>query len=358
MSYIPNKAVHPGRIIAEMVAREGMTQKGLCERMGISEKHLSQIINGEASITVETALLLENALGGTASFWTNLEKNYQETKARIERMSSIKKEVELLAKFPYNELAKRGYVDQTTNKEKKVENLWKFFGVNSLSFVSTTESVAFRKRDGADVKSEAIATWLRCGELESKKQNVSEYSESELKGLLGKIKTLSVKEPENFSEEIVSLLNEVGVALVYMAHFPGTGVSSAVRWIGDTPVIQLSLYYNWADIFWFNLYHELGHLLLHGKKEKFIEFDKKELAPARTKEDEADEFARNELIPQKNYAEFLRTTPITKSMIAAFAGGLGIHSGIVAGRLCHEEKISWKSANSLRPRLRLVSTQN
>src|SRR3989344_1265365 len=103
MVYKPSKAIHPGQAILNILEREGMTQKNLSERTGLTEKHLSQIINGSASITVETALLLENALGGSASFWINLEKNYQETKARIERSSSLKKEANLLQKFPYNE---------------------------------------------------------------------------------------------------------------------------------------------------------------------------------------------------------------------------------------------------------------
>ncbi len=357
MSYTPDKAIHPGRIIAEMIAREGMTQKSLCERMGISEKHLSQIINGEASITVETSLLLENALGGSASFWTNLEKNYQETKARIERTSLVKEEVAILKNFPYNELAKRGFVEQTTNKERRIENLWKFFGVNSLSFVSTTESIAFRRKTGPNIKSESIATWLRCGELESKKQNVSEYSEPGLKDILGKLKSLSVEKPEDYSEKVIEMLNGVGVALVYISHFPSTGVSGAVRWINNVPVIQLSLYYSWADIFWFNLYHELGHLLLHGKKEKFIEFDKRELALAKSKEDEADEFASNQLIPRKSYDEFLGKMSMSREDIVNFAASIGVHPGIVAGRLCHDKEIGWKSVSTLRPRLRLVSVR-
>lgn len=91
MAYNPNKAIHPGHIIARALEREEMTQKNLSERTGLTEKHLSQIINGEASITVETALLLENALGGAASFWINLEKNYQETRARLDRSSVLKK---------------------------------------------------------------------------------------------------------------------------------------------------------------------------------------------------------------------------------------------------------------------------
>jgi HTH-type transcriptional regulator / antitoxin HigA len=356
MSYLPNKAIHPGHIIAEELSREGMTQKSLCERMGITEKHLSQIINGEASITVETSLLLENALGGSASFWINLEKNYQETRARLEKLSLIKEEISILPKYPYSELVKRRYVEQTTNKEKRIENLWKFFGVNSLSFVPTTEGVAFRKKNEASIKSESIAAWLRCGELEAKKQILAEYSETKLKDILGTLKLLSTKKPEEYSIEVIKRLNEVGIALIYIAHFPGSGVSGAVRWINNKPVIQLSLYYSWADIFWFNLYHELGHLLLHGKKEKFIEFDKKELALARDKEDEADKFASDELISPKSYSQFLKSNPIiSESCILEFAENLKVNPGIIAGRLCHDKKVNWNTVSSLRPRLKIAS---
>ena len=356
MSYLPNIAIHPGRIIAEELSREGMTQKSLCERMGITEKHLSQIINGEASITVETSLLLENALGGSASFWINLEKNYQETQARIEKISLIKEEISILPKYPYLELVKRGYVEQTTNKEKRIENLWKFFGVNSLSFVPTTEGVAFRKKNEVSIKSESIAAWLRCGEIEAKKQILPEYSETKLKGMMSILKLLSTKKPEEYSVEVIKRLNEVGIALIYIAHFPGSGVSGAVRWINNKPVIQLSLYYSWADIFWFNLYHELGHLVLHGKKEKFIEFDKKELALSKDKEDEADKFASDELIMPKSYSQFIKNNPIiSTNSIIEFAKSLKIHPGIVAGRLCHDQKVNWNAVSSLRPRLELAN---
>jgi HTH-type transcriptional regulator/antitoxin HigA len=350
MTYHPNKAIAPGYTISKALAREGMTQKSLGERTGLSEKHISQIINGEASITVETSLLLENALGGSASFWTNLEKNYQETKARLERITLVQKEVGMVSVFPYRELAKRGFVEQTTNTEKKVENLWKFFGVNSLSYVPITEAVEYRKKDGLQVKSETIATWLRCGELYSKKVSLPEYSESKLKSALTIIKLLSIKDPKEFSREVLKILNNAGVSLVYVSHFSGSGVSGAVRWINTNPVIQLSIYYPWADIFWFNLYHELGHLILHGKKDKFIEFDDKKLSVAQDKEREADEFASNELIPEKGYIEFLKN-PLTRQGIVNFAKDLGIHPGIVAGRLCHDNKVKWNEVSRLRPRL-------
>ncbi|MBI4225203.1 MAG: HigA family addiction module antidote protein [Candidatus Sungbacteria bacterium] len=353
MVYNPNKAIHPGYIIARSLEREGMSQKNLSERTGLTEKHISQIINGEASITIETALLLENALGGSASFWINLEKNYQETKIRLERAPLLRKEAGLLPKFPYKELVKRGYVEQATNSDKKVENLWKFFGVNSLFFVQNTEAVAYRKKSGLEIKTEAIATWLRCGELEFKKESLPEYSESKLKESLPKIKLLSVNDPSEFSKELVKILSNAGVSLIYIPHFSGTGVSAAVRWINNNPLIQLSVYYPWADIFWFNLYHEIGHLVLHGKKEKFIEFDDKALSVVQEKEKEANKFAGDELISEKSYIEFLRK-PLSKRGIIDFAKNLSIHPGIVAGRLCYDGKVKWSQVSGLRPRLKCV----
>lgn len=357
MVYNPNKAIHPGHIISRSLEREGMSQKNLSERTGLTEKHISQIINGEASITVETALLLENALGGAASFWINLEKNYQETKARLEKTESLKKEIPLMSKFPYSELVKRGYVEQTSNREKRVENLWKFFGVNSLGFVRQTEAVAYRKRMGVSMKSESIAAWLRCGELEARKTSVSPFSDTTLKEATKKLKNLTLKEPEKYSVEAQNILSESGVSLVYVPHFPGTSVNGAVRWVGDLPLVQLSLLGAYADMFWFTLFHEIGHLLLHGKKEKFLEFEQGKggyLLGSEDKEKEADTFAGSELIPQKLYLDFVQSGDFSRLAIVNFAQSIKVHPGVIAGRLCHDKKIKWKEAARIRTRLKFV----
>lgn len=357
MAHLPDKAIHPGHVIARSLEREGMTQKNLSERTGLTEKHWSHIINGEASITIETALLLENALGGAASFWINLEKNYQETKARLERNALVKKESALVAKFPYAELVRRGYIERTTNREKKVENLWKFFGVNSLPFVKVTEAVAYRKRGGADIKSEAIAAWLRCGELEARKATVEQFSGATLKRRIEELRTLTTMPAEESSIKAREILAGAGASLIYMPHFPGTGVSGAVRWIGDNPVIQLSLLGSYADIFWFNLFHEIGHLLLHGKKEKFIEFDNHDLYATMEKEEEANSFASNILIPSKDYAAFIKARIFSQNSVRKFANSIQIDPGIVEGRLCREKvtpAVSWAKQLGFRKRLKFI----
>lgn len=354
MAYTPDKAIHPGRAIARALEREGMSQKNLSERTGLSEKHISQIINGEASISIDTALLLENALGGSASFWNNLEKDYQETKARLERSVLLKKEAPLLGKFPYAELARRKRVEKTTSREEKVENLWKFFGVNSLNFVRITEPVAYRRKAGVKVKEGLIAAWLRCGELDSKENDVSQFSEPKLKQSLKSLREMTLKKPEVFSVESRRVLAGAGVSLVFTPHFSGAGVSAAVRWFSNTPVIQLSLLGAYADIFWFNLFHELGHILLHGKKEKFIEFDNRNLRTVQSKEKEADVFATNELIPLKSYKEFLDEDDFSGKAVLGFAQREGIDPGIVEGRLCFDRRLSWSKPLGFRTRLRFT----
>lgn len=353
MVYYPNKAIHPGYTISRILEKEGVTQKSLAERTGLTEKHLSQLINGEVSLTVETALLLENALGGSASYWLSLEKNYQETVARTERMATLREETPLLSKFPYNELVKRGYVEQTTNKERRVENLWRFFAVNSLLSVQKTVAVAFRRDGAVRERYEHIATWLRCGEVDVKNQALPEYSESALKELLPKIKSLTKKTPEEFSKELVEILNSCGVGIVYIPHFPGTGVSSAFRWVGNNPLIQLTIRYPWADIFWFNLFHEIGHLLKHGKKGKFVRFENgKGLQGQADQEKEADEFASHALVNPDRYSVFINE-PLSVDGILKFARDLDIDKGIVVGKLCYEKRLDWKTARKFRTQLKM-----
>ncbi len=354
MPFTPSTRVHPGRIIARTLEHEGMSQKNLSVRTGITEKHLSHIINGEASITVETALLLENALGGSASFWINLEKNFQEAKAREARTSLLSAEIPLVKLFPYAELAKRQFIEQTRVATRRVENLWKFFGVNSLRYVETTEAVAYRQRDNGKVKSEVIAAWLRCGEIESKDLEVNTFSAAHLKKSLANLKKMTTEPAEKFSVEVCEILKESGVRLVFTPHFPGAGVSGAVRWVGGNPLIQISLLGKYADIFWFNLFHEIGHILLHGKKEKFIEFDKPDLSVVNGKEHEANNFAADIMVPNEQYRQFIDGGDFSRTAVLEFAKSIEVDPGIVEGRLCHNGILSWSQKLGFRTKLQFA----
>ncbi len=90
------------------------------------------------------------------------------------------------------------------------------------------------------------------------------------------------------------------VAVVFIPEFPKAGVYCATRWLGDKAVIQLILRYKSNDHLWFTFFHETGHIIKHGRKEIFIEGNGMDSE----KEEEANAFARDRLIPPADYRRF------------------------------------------------------
>lgn len=111
------------------------------------------------------------------------------------------------------------------------------------------------------------------------------------------------------------------------------------------PLIQLSLYGKTNDQFWFTFFHEAAHILLHAnsqadKKSVFLD-DPNASHTDDPKEVEANQWAGDYIIPRQ-YADDLAGLK-TKAAVAAFAQQVGVHPGIVVGRLQHDELIppSW-----------------
>lgn len=72
-------ATPSGATIKEQLDDREMTQKEFALRMDMSEKHVSQLINGEVRLTPAVALRLESVLGVPASYWNNLETRYRKS---------------------------------------------------------------------------------------------------------------------------------------------------------------------------------------------------------------------------------------------------------------------------------------
>ena len=77
-SFFPNILIHPWISLKDILEAEDMTQKDLFLRTEISEKHISNIIQGKANITPDTALKLEKVFWISAEYWNNLQKAYDE----------------------------------------------------------------------------------------------------------------------------------------------------------------------------------------------------------------------------------------------------------------------------------------
>jgi addiction module HigA family antidote len=74
-------AIHPGEFLGEEIAERGMTQRALAASIERSAQVVNEIVRGKKSITADTALALELALGISARTWLSLQVDYDLTKA-------------------------------------------------------------------------------------------------------------------------------------------------------------------------------------------------------------------------------------------------------------------------------------
>jgi len=81
--------IHPGETIAEAIEDREMSQHDLAVKTGMTEKHISTVINGQKNISPSFAKKLEYALGISSSFWMNLQNNYDQELLEYEELNSI-----------------------------------------------------------------------------------------------------------------------------------------------------------------------------------------------------------------------------------------------------------------------------
>ena len=161
-------------------------------------------------------------------------------------------------------------------------------------------------------------------------------------------------DPDEFDPKLRMCLAENGVVLVLVEHLRSTGAHGATYWLGGKAVVQMSVRYRWDDVFWFSFFHELGHVLLHGRNERFVEFNSGGRDP---RESEADAFAARTLIPDDAYADFVlrHKRRFSSKTVSNFAAAVDVAPSIVVGRLQHDRQIPFKNLNGLRSQFRIVS---
>ena len=74
--------IHPGEHLAEMMAELGVSQYRLAKCIGVPPIRVHAIVKGQRSITADSALRIERAVGTTPEFWLNLQRMYDLDVAR------------------------------------------------------------------------------------------------------------------------------------------------------------------------------------------------------------------------------------------------------------------------------------
>lgn len=343
-TFSPDWISPPGDTILDLIEECGWKQTELAKRTGYSTKHISLLINGKAPITEETAIKLERVLGSTAQFWLSREAQYREGLMRIAERTALKVEADWLKAIPLKDMINFRWIRKFADKGEQVAECLRFFGVATVDLWKQEYAeplAAFRASDKFQKHTGAIAAWLRQGERIAATINAEPYERTAFKDALVKLRTLTKEpNPDIFLPQLVETCAKIGVAVVIEPAPKGCPISGATLWIGqDKALLMLSLRHKTNDHFWFSFFHEAGHLLHHGKRLRFIEM---EGALGNEHEDEANEFARDWLIPH-HAAKVLAGMPKTETAVRALADKLEIAPGIIVGRLQKESLLRWDS---------------
>lgn len=336
-------ATPPGETIKEQLEDRGMSQKEFSQRMGMSEKHISRLINGEVQLTPEVAYRLETVLGVPASFWNNLEAIYREKLVKIEEENAMGEDVQLAKRYPYKEMAKNEWLPEETVPEKRVAALRSFFEVAQLTFLNNDRllpRIACRRQSVTEKADYALVAWAQKARLEARKIATQKVDLKGLEQQLGRIRSMTTEDPEKFCPELSALLADHGVALVLLPHIGGSFLHGATFQEKDKIVMGMTIRGKDSDKFWFSVFHEIGHILLGhlGQPE------------GTTLEDEkaADNFAGDILIPPDDFDRYTWKGKFSKASIQQFAAEQGIAPGIVVGRLQKERYIQFNWCNDLK----------
>jgi addiction module HigA family antidote len=86
--------IHPGEVLLEdFIKPLGLSQYRLAKDIGVAPIRINQIIKGQRSISVDTAMRLAQYFGTSAAVWLRLQVRYDLESAQDDLGERIKREV-------------------------------------------------------------------------------------------------------------------------------------------------------------------------------------------------------------------------------------------------------------------------
>lgn len=333
--------IPPGEHLRNWMDDERIGVAEFARRIGVSTQTVQNILAGNQAITPEMAYHLRLATGVSASFWTNLEANYQIEKLRCVKAEEEARIKDWLQSFPLIDLRNRGILPtdfKSLGTSRQLEVVLSFFGVASISAYEksfNTSLFAARTVKGLESDEPALMAWVRLGQREAEQMELPAFDVTGFRQLLKDLPkdTLGVQPDNDGIRKWLVALREhcrnVGVALVFVRQMKGVRhVNGAAHWLKDNPTIQLSLYGKTFDRLLFSFCHEAAHILKQNKSLFYVNCGKQDKA-----ELEADGMASAILLPRVSEDE-LRRTRGSKEELESIAERHGVYKGIVFGRYC------------------------
>ena len=344
---------HPGYYVAEIIEDMGISQAEFAMRMGTTAKTLSQLINGQANISNDLARKLSVMMGTSAEVWLNLQSKFDEKIIEIEKIKDLDAQEEIVSMIDYSYFTAICGLGKTGNLKERAANLCRYFTVSNLRILTQPDFLVNFKTGVKTLEMKNVINsraWLQTAINFSKNIETQPYNAEKLKGYLPELRSMTLQSPDVFLPRMREIFSECGVAFVLLPHLKNSGVNGAVKWInGGRVVLAMNNRGLDADKFWFSLFHEVKHIFQQKIKTVFISSATDDMMEMnKALEDEADAFSSDFLIPKAALKKFAPDQYTSDEDIKAFADSIGIHPGIVAGRLQHEHIIPMNRCSKLK----------
>ena len=287
-----------GSMLRDYLEYHKISQTDFADRLGITQKHMNEIINDKTSISLELMMII--------SLLTNIDVNliyYVENKKNvynklINKYKNDKEINKLLNSYYINEMEKRGWIklkDKSSLVQKYLD-LVEFLKVKDLDTFNSyiNKRYLFKKKDDSnDIK---ISLWINHCDNMINKENIINYNSNKFYLLLKELRNERMKKYNE--QEIINILRKYGIILYIEDALKGSKIRGCCKVMVDTPVIYITKYYKEKSSFYFTLYHELMHI-----KKDFNMLKNK--IYINENEEKIDELALEEMIPNIIYKKIL-----------------------------------------------------
>ena len=352
--FVPAEAFPPGEFLNDELETRGWTQTEFAEMIGRPFRLVNEIIGGKRAITPETAHDFAEAFGTSAQLWMNLQTAWQLSKV-APRTEKIAREAAIRERFPVREMTKRGWISAVRSIDELESSVLNFFGLKSINDPIVFRPHATRRNYEPPVTNFQWAWIYRVNQL-ANALKVPAYDEAKLRAAIPELERL-MTEPEEI-RHVPKILAECGMRLVIVEPIPGSEIQGVCFWINDNscPVIGLTMKGDHIDRFWFNLWHEIEHVLRgDGKDGLIIEDFEDSNQNSDDCEKIVNELAANRCVPSKAMKDFIaRHSPMfAEKNFLGFSKIVKRHPGIVAGQI-QKKTGRWELFKKHQPRVRQI----
>ncbi len=345
----PFKATHPGEILHDELAEREILQRDFAKEIGILPSRLNEFIKGKTKFNIEFAMKLEEALGIKATYWMNLQANYDYDMAVIEQRGIEEKDVSFeLGRYEESidtkTLLKRTGFSYKMPKQI-IDCLKNEFHLGTHAELRLAGSGVFKRSQKVGRDPRMIYTWTVLAKYEAQKTKpTGTYDEEHNEQLLEELFNI-LHGNNNTIPELTSTFSKYGIGFCVVPKLEKASIDGFSYFQNGTPYIIVTLRINHIDNLAFAIMHEMCHIINHD--EENVNFGKvqknKEIEEITIFDDaiekRADKFATEKLIPEKVWAKRPQVIPniyIIQKRYSAWAKENNLNPWIVLGRVAYE----------------------